>query len=166
MIDWRSRLTALVRFGKDLPEPMNVDFRARPSTGRLWPKGLPACPALVELYTLCDGGFFLCWDFFALRRVKAESAALQGGLDQPAEPAAGIRQALLGYGSDHFSLIWDSLKDEVIAASPHPDESYPLAPSFATFVEELFTPKLADDELPELWVATLRHLDGLAQQER
>src|SRR5260370_198203 len=102
MPDWRTRLAALVRFGNDLPEPMN-HFRARPSTSRPWPKGLPACPTLVEFYKLCDGGFFLCWNFFPLRQVKAESAALQGNLDHPAEHASGIRRVLLGDGGDPFS---------------------------------------------------------------
>jgi hypothetical protein len=70
---------------------------------------------------------------------------------------------LLGYGSDPFALIWDSGKDEVIAGSPHPEESHRLASSFAEFIDDLFAPKSASDERAELWAATLRHLDTLAE---
>jgi len=151
MSGWQGTLAALVRFGKDLPEPMQT-FRALPPAGRRWPKGLPSCPPLVDFYELCDGGFFYCWRFLPLREVKRQTAALQSRA-----------QVLLGYGSDPFALIWDSGQDEVIAGSPHPDESYRLASSFAEFIDELFTPRPASDELAELWGATLRHLDSLVE---
>ena len=34
--------------------------------------------------------------------------------------------------------------------------------SFAMFIDKLFAPQFAPDEVPDLWVATLRHLDSLA----
>ena len=162
MVDWRDRLTALVRFGKDLPEPMNC-FRARPPTGRSWPRGLPSCPALAEFYALCDGGQFFCWDFLPLRRVKAEAAAFRGWPDRPGDRTADMRHLLLAYDPDSFALLWDSEKDEVIQYKQDAQSHYPRGTPFAAFVKELFAPELAADELPDLWVATLRHLDGLAE---
>ena len=163
MADWRSRLAALVRFGKDLPEPMNLSFHARPPTRRGWPNHLPACPALVEFYALCDGGQFCFYDFLPLRRVKAEAAAFRGWPDRPGDQSAGVRHLLLGYDQDSFSLIWDSAKDELVQYKSDAQSDYPRGVPFAAFVEKLFVPELAPGELPDLWVATLRHLDGLAE---
>ena len=160
MADWRSRLAALVRVGKDLPEPMNW-FRARPPTRRGWPKSLPACPALAEFYTLCDGGTFFWYDFFPLRRVKAEAAAFRGWPDRPGDPSEQLRHLLLGYDPDSFALIWDSAKDELVLFKADAQDTYPGGVTFAAFVEELFGPKLAPGELENLWEATLRYLDGL-----
>jgi hypothetical protein len=163
MVDWRSRLAALVRFGKDLPEPMNLCFRARPPTRGGWPKRLPSCPALVEFYALCDGGQFSCYDFLPLRRVKAEAAAFRGWPDRPGDQSAGVRHLLLGYDQDSFALIWDSAKDELIHYKSDAQSAYPRGVPFAAFAEKLFAPELGPGELPDLWVAALRHLDGLAE---
>jgi hypothetical protein len=161
MADWRSRLAALVRFGKELPEPMNC-FRARPPTRRGWPKSLPACPALVEFYALCDGGKFFWYDFLPLRRVKTEAAAFRGWPDRPGDPSAHVRHLLLGYDQDSFALIWDSAMDELVLFKSDAQSAYPRGVSFAAFVEELFAPNLAAGELENLWEAALRRLDGLA----
>jgi hypothetical protein len=160
MVDWRARLAALVRFGKDLPEPMNAVFRARPPARGRWPKGLPACPALVEFYTLCDGGTFFRYDFLPLHRVKAEALTLRGWPDRPGDPAAEVRHLLLGYDPDSFALIWDSRKDEVTESKSEAGVSYAHG-SFAAFMQELFLPEFAPDELPDLWVTTLQCLDTL-----
>jgi hypothetical protein len=165
MADWRARLAALVRFGNDLPEPMN-GFRGRPPTGRPWPRGLPSRPALVEFYNLCDGGQFFFWDFLPLRRVKAEAAAFRGWPDRPGDPAADMRYLLLAYDPDSFALLWDSERDEVFPYKHEAQSDCPRGTPFAAFVQELFAPELAADALPDLWVATLRHLDGLGEAAR
>jgi hypothetical protein len=118
---------------------------------------------LVDFYALCDGGQFFCWDFHSLRRVKAEAAAFRGWPDRPGDPTADIRHLLLAYDPDSFALLWDSEKDEVIQYKHDAQSDYARGAPFATFVEELFTPALAADELPNLWVATLRHLDSFAE---
>jgi hypothetical protein len=163
MVDWRDRLAALVRFGKDLPEPMSLCFRARPPTRRGWPKALPSCAALIEFYALCDGGQFFCYEFFRLRQVKAEAAAFRDWPDRPGDQSAGVRHLLLGYDQDSFALIWDSAKDELVQYKSDAQLEYPSGVPFAAFVEKLFAPELAPGALPDLWVVALRHLDGLAE---
>jgi hypothetical protein len=67
---------------------------------------------------------------------------------------------LLGYVQDSFALIWDSAKDELIRYKSNAQPAYPRGVPFARFVEELFAPAPAPDELPDLWVTALRQLDS------
>jgi hypothetical protein len=117
---------------------------------------------LVDFYALGDRGRFRWWDFHPLRRVKAD-AAFRGWPDRPGDPTAGVRHLLPAYDPASFALLWDSEGDEVIQYTPDAQSDYPPETTLSAFVEELFAPQLAADELPGLWVATLRHLDRLAE---
>ena len=103
MATWQTKLKKLVQIFDQLPPKISDAFLLEPSAGKTWPKRLPACPALLEFYAICDGGVFGYYTLHGLDDIKM--------FDED-EAEAG---RYLAFGDTAFghTLVWDSREDKV-----------------------------------------------------
>jgi hypothetical protein len=103
MATWQTKLKKLVELFDQLPPTLSDAFLIEPSAGKQWPQRLPSCPALLEFYTICDGGVFGYYTLHGL-------ADLQ--MFEEAEAEAG-RYLAIGDTTFGHTLVWDSREDKV-----------------------------------------------------
>jgi hypothetical protein len=163
MRDWRLRLATWVRVRDRLPELTRDCFEIRPPSGAPWPKGVPACVALSDLYGLCDGGTFGDYSLSAVAELADPSTGWLAG--SPGLDLKPGRWAELGSHEYGHALLWDAQADEVMLYSPDDEEPRRLHRTVEEFLTRLFYPSArASSEATKLWLAALAEADGLAEQ--
>src|SRR5207244_2473255 len=124
-----------------------------------WPKQLPATPALVEFYSLCDGGTFSAVEIFPLQTVKDQRANLLRALDL--EAIAAQPGTVVVFGFNHAKLYFvDTENDLVSAYNTATKEWEHYNQSFEQFLDDLFTPgSRYSDDMSEYWTNVLEQLE-------
>lgn len=169
MSTWQLRLTKLVRWGKELPDPLGQMFTASRPLASPWPAAIPTAPALQEFYRLCNGGWFAgglnLYQFLLRGKLAGEARRWRGRLwDVTADDRPLGNRALVLEFDDIGGLAWDPDADRLYhfqmddgAAEPLPDAS------LEEFFRRLFDPARAEGELAAEWSTALRWLDARAE---
>lgn len=106
MADWRSSVRKLVEACDRLPARLRDAMVIEPPVAGPWPAGLPSCPALVDFYELCGGGYFGHYGLCARSELE-DLGARSGG-----EYESG-RYLIVGDTEFGHPLVWDSREDRV-----------------------------------------------------
>ena len=181
MRPWQKTIAALTQHASALPEPFWDIYELDPPSDAPWPRALPACPPLQELYKLTDGGSLGAFSFLPLGEIEETTTSAREwidslGLDDLLPPGRWFE---FGTNEHGLNLIWNADRDTVLlystdaAAVWSPDDkeqaydgSEPSAPrqtTMAQFLASLVNPvNDSGDESQQLWYDALEALDRVA----
>lgn len=103
MATWQTKLRKLVEVFDQLPSEISDSFLIEPTARKKWPPQLPCCPALLEFYSICDGGVFSYYTLHGLDDLQ---------MFDEGEAEAG-RYLAIGDTTFGHTLVWDSREDMV-----------------------------------------------------
>jgi len=142
----------------DLPDPCFL-YAPQAAIEYVWPSELPCNDEIKEFYEICDGGNFGPM----LRFIPVENLVEQtnhwvkmlSNYDERGDIIKKGRHVVFAHDADGTPWIWDS-QTGVVASFywKGGDWEEPFFPSFAEFMNYVFTPDAEDDN--ENWRKTLK----------
>jgi hypothetical protein len=164
MRDWRLRLARWAKAWDRLPELTRDCFEIRPPSGTAWPKEVPTCAALSDLYALCDGGTFGAYTLSAVAELADPSTGWLAG--SPGLDLKSGKWVDLGSHEYGHTLLWDAEADEVMLYSPDDEEPRRLRRTMEEFLTRLFYPSAkASNQATRLWLAALTEAETLDEYD-
>ncbi len=171
MHDWRQSLRDLVTIGKSDEFPLLV-FTANPPVNVPWPQDLPASKPIIELFQLCDGGFFADYNWLGLspelpareqliRQNAYWHEQLAGYYPDGTSPFVKGQHLILGNDASGSPLIWDRNSHRVSSFFFKGGDWEPIASTFEEFMTDLFFPKTIDEN--DMWHEALAQLKKQAK---
>lgn len=153
---WRETLGQLVTSRGTDRSPLLV-FKLEPPAGG-WPDALPGCPALRDLYALCDGGpLSLQYTLEPASELTALTDGWRTALaDDDVLEAGG--HVVLGHDSGGAALVWDAATDAMATYFAAGGGWEPLDTDAEGFLQALLTEPARVHAGCELWTEALQQL--------
>src|SRR5688500_12960092 len=106
---WQELLRRLTRVGKTDLFPLFV-YNAAPPVDTVWPEGLPLSSEIRAFYSLCNGGYFACSNWFASeelpRRNEKWSELLRDYRTSGESVLLNHEHLVLGEDSGGCPIVW------------------------------------------------------------